>query len=61
MKRASAIITEQDGLNSHAAIVGMALDIPVLVGAAHATEILANGTTVRVDSEKGLVCSVDPE
>ncbi|MBR5134007.1 MAG: pyruvate kinase, partial [Clostridia bacterium] len=46
MREASGIITETPGLNSHAAIVGMALDKPVLVGAENATRILKSGTTV---------------
>lgn len=57
MKTASGIITEQEGQNSHAAIVGLALDIPVLVGAANATKILKNGTTVSLDAQRGIVCS----
>ncbi|MBQ4617867.1 MAG: pyruvate kinase [Clostridia bacterium] len=55
MKEAGGIITEQPGLNSHAAIVGMALDKPVLVGADNATRILKSGTTVTLDSEHGSV------
>ncbi len=57
MKKASGIVTENSGLNSHAAIVGMALDIPVLVGAGHATDILKTGTTVSLDAGRGIVCN----
>lgn len=38
LKNASGIITEEDGTNSHAAIAGMAMDIPVIVGAENATK-----------------------
>ncbi|MEF9959892.1 MAG: pyruvate kinase [Niameybacter sp.] len=55
IKKAAGIITEQSGVNSHAAIVGMALDIPVIVGASNATKILKNGTTVCMDSTRGVV------
>lgn len=55
MKHASGIITEEDGITSHAAIVGMTLDIPVVVGAAHATEILKSGTIITIDGERGFV------
>lgn len=55
LKTASAIITEKDGVNSHAAIVGMALDKPVIVGAKNATLILKSGTTVTVDGMRGIV------
>lgn len=58
LKHASAIVCEQDGLNSHAAIVGMTLDIPVIVGAENATKLIKNSTVVTVDAEKGVVCSV---
>ncbi|MGN0475369.1 MAG: PEP-utilizing enzyme, partial [Acutalibacteraceae bacterium] len=59
MRKARAIITETDGVNSHAAIVGMTLGIPVLMGCKNATDILRNGTTVVVDAEKGIVYSGD--
>ena len=55
LKEASGIITEADGFNSHAAIVGMALEKPVLVGARNATRILKSGTTVTLDGERGIV------
>ncbi len=55
LKEASGIVTEATGLNSHAAIVGMALDKPVLVGATNATKLLKSGTTVTLDGERGAV------
>lgn len=57
LKTAAGIITEEDGADSHAATVGMALDIPVIVGAANATQILKSGTAVTMDAEKGIVCA----
>ena len=57
LKNAAGIITEQDGANSHAAIVGLALDLPVIVGAENATRILKSGLVVNLDSERGLVSS----
>lgn len=57
LKKASGIVTEAAGLNSHAAIVGLTLDIPVLVGAQHATDILKSGTTVTIDAARGIVCN----
>ncbi|WRS26906.1 pyruvate kinase [Oscillospiraceae bacterium MB08-C2-2] len=58
LKNASAIVTEAEGINSHAAIVGMALDIPVIVGAHGATKILKSGTNVTVDAERGVVANL---
>jgi pyruvate kinase len=55
LKRAKGIITEAGGLSSHAAVVGLSLDIPVVCGAAGATDILKSGTTVTIDSSRGLV------
>ncbi|WP_069999692.1 pyruvate kinase [Cellulosilyticum sp. I15G10I2] len=55
LKKAAGIITEQDGLNSHAAIVGLAIDIPVIVGASQATSILKSGTVVMIDALRGIV------
>lgn len=57
IKSASAIITEKGGLNSHAAIAGLSLDKPVIVGAQNATHILKSGTTVTVDAFRGIVYS----
>ena len=58
LKKASGIVTEAGGLNSHAAIVGLSLDIPVIVGAEYATDILKSGTTVTIDAERGIVCNL---
>jgi pyruvate kinase len=57
LKSAAGIITEEPGMNSHAAIVGLALDKPVIVGAEHATQILKSGTTVTIDATRGIVYS----
>ncbi|MDU7336570.1 MAG: pyruvate kinase [Clostridium sp.] len=57
IRLSSAIITEQDGLNSHAAIAGMALNKPVIVNAENATHLLKSGTTVTVDAMRGIVYS----
>lgn len=55
MKKASAIICEEPGLNSHAAIVGLTLEKPVIVGATGATHKLKDGVKVAVDAERGVV------
>ena len=57
MRAASGLIVEQKGDNSHAAIVGLTLDIPVIVGADNATDILKDGAVVLVDAETGTVSS----
>lgn len=55
LRRAAGIITEEDGVNSHAAVVGLALDIPVITGAVSATEILKTGAVVTLDAVRGVV------
>ncbi|MDE6727091.1 MAG: pyruvate kinase [Oscillospiraceae bacterium] len=57
LKTAAGIITEEDGADTHAAIVGMTLDIPVIVGAQNAAQILRSGTAVTIDADKGIVSS----
>ena len=55
LRTASALIVEKGDLSSHAAVVGMSLDIPVLLEAKSATEILKQGAFVTIDSKKGIV------
>ena len=57
LKRAGGIITQQDGMNSHAAIVGLSLDIPVIIGAKNAINVLRTGAVVTLDAERGVVLS----
>jgi len=55
MEKAGAVITEAGGLTSHAAIVGINLGIPVIVGVDGAASILETGITVTVDGTRGLI------
>ena len=55
MRQASAVITEDPGLNSHAAIVGLTLGKAVIVGAAGATRVLKDDVRVSVDCARGVV------
>ena len=52
---ASALIVEEGGYTSHAAIVGLHLNIPTIIGAKGATSILKDGDIVTVDTEAGSV------
>lgn len=53
MERAAAVITEEGGLTSHAAIVGLNIDTVVVVGVEKATEILKEDQTITVDGNHG--------
>ncbi|MFH1292296.1 MAG: PEP-utilizing enzyme [bacterium] len=55
MHRANAIITDEGGLTSHAAIVSRELKIPCIVGTKMATRILKDGDIVEVDANVGLI------
>lgn len=53
--KAAAIVTEEGGLTSHAAIVGISFNIPVIVGVDGATDRLADGAEITVDASRGVV------
>ena len=55
MKKAAGIIVEEGGLTSHAAIVGINLGIPVIVGAGNATSTIEDNLEVTVDPVRGLI------
>ncbi|KRM52287.1 pyruvate kinase [Ligilactobacillus araffinosus] len=55
IEKASALVVENGGLTSHAAVVGISMGIPVVVGAENATEAIKEGETVTVDSRRGAI------
>lgn len=55
IEKAAALIVEDGGLTSHAAVVGIAQDIPVIVGAKSATSTIVDGELVTVDPRRGIV------
>jgi pyruvate, water dikinase len=57
MQRAAAIVTDEGGLTSHAAIVSRELGVPAVVGTKEATKKLTDGMLVTVDGEKGIIFS----
>jgi pyruvate kinase len=57
IRKASAIITEDGDRNSHAAVLGLRLGIPVIVGVENATAMIRDGTILTLDIQKGLVYS----
>ena len=57
MRRAAAIVTDEGGLTSHAAIVSRELGVPAVVGTKQATKTLTDGALVTVDGERGIIFS----
>ncbi|HIZ54076.1 MAG TPA: pyruvate kinase [Candidatus Enterococcus avicola] len=55
IEKAAALVVEDGGLTSHAAVVGIAKDLPVVVGAKDATTIIEDGELVTVDSRRGII------
>lgn len=55
MKRALAIVTDEGGRTSHAAIVSRELGIPCVVGTGQATSMLKDGEIVTVDGAGGRI------
>ncbi|HYE10705.1 MAG TPA: PEP-utilizing enzyme, partial [Patescibacteria group bacterium] len=55
MKKASAFIVEEGGITSHAAIVGIALGKPVIVGVKGAMDLFKDGQTVTMDTVRGVI------
>ena len=55
VRDAAALVVEEPGLNSHAAIAGKALLKPTIVGAAGATSHIRDGLVVAVDCAHGSV------
>ena len=55
IEKASALVVEAGGLTSHAAVVGIAQGIPVVVGAENITSLVENGEVITVDSRRGII------
>jgi len=53
--KASAIVTNQGGLGSHAAIISRELKIPCIVGTKIATKIIDTGDLLEIDGFKGII------
>ncbi len=57
IRKAAGIITEVGGMDSHAAVLGLRLRIPVIVGVENATKMIRDGTHLTLNVKKGLVYS----
>ena len=57
IRQAAGIITEEDSLTSHAAILGLRLGIPVIVGFKQATQTIREGAILTLDAKRGIVYS----
>jgi len=55
MMRASAFVTDEGGMMSHAAILSRELHRPCVVGTKTATKLLKDGDLIEVDGDNGIV------
>lgn len=55
IREASGLIVEEGGSDSHAVIVGLSLDIPVIIEAENATIVLKTGAYVTLDARQGII------
>jgi len=55
IEKAGAIVTEDGGMTSHAAIVGLNLDKAVVVSATDILKSVKNGEIITVDSSRGAI------
>ena len=59
--RASAVVVDNGGLASHAAIVAREYGIPAVMGTGNGTSVLETGRHVVVDGDRGLVLVGQPD
>lgn len=52
-EKAGGVITEEGGLTSHAAVVGLNLSTPVIVGVENALTLFQDGEEITIDSARG--------
>ncbi|OUL33175.1 pyruvate kinase [Nostoc sp. 106C] len=57
IRKAAGIITEEESLTSHAAVIGLRLGVPVIVGVKKATQVIRDGTILTLDMQRGLIYS----
>ncbi len=55
IRKVSAIVTDEGGLGSHAAIVSREFSIPCIVGSRVGTKVIKNGDLIEVDADKGII------
>ncbi len=55
MRKAKAIITDEGGVTSHAAVIARELGIPCIIGTRAATSLLRDGDRVHMDLKEGTI------
>ncbi len=61
IEKAAAIVTDEGGITSHAAIVSREMKKPCVIGVQTATKVLKDGDFVEVDATNGVVKKITKE
>ena len=57
IRKAAGVITEEESLTSHAAVIGLRLGVPVIVGVKNAMQSIRDGAILTLDMQRGLIYS----
>jgi pyruvate,water dikinase len=57
----AAVVTDSGGMLSHCAVVAREYAIPAVVGTGNATSAIADGQTIEVDGDEGVVRILDSQ
>jgi pyruvate kinase len=57
IRKAAGIVTEDESLTCHAAVIGLRLGVPVIVGVKNATRAIRDGSILTLDIQRGIVYS----
>ncbi|MBF2004298.1 pyruvate kinase [Chlorogloeopsis fritschii PCC 9212] len=57
IRKAGGIITEEESLSCHAAVIGLRLGVPVIVGVKQATQVIRDGAILTMDTQRGVIYS----
>ena len=56
----AALVTDEGGTMSHAAIIAREMGLPCVTGCGNATAVIATGARIQVDGDLGIVMSLEP-
>ncbi|PPS45874.1 pyruvate kinase [Chroococcidiopsis sp. TS-821] len=57
IRKAAAIVVEENSSTCHAAVIGKCLNVPVVYGVTQATEVIRDGAILTLDVHRGLIYS----
>jgi len=57
IRKAAGIVTEESSMTSHAAVIGLRLGVPVILGVKGATTKIRDGSILTLDLQRGLIYS----